>query len=200
MTSKLTREWLKHQISAIEAVGITDSNTLSAFKLALAAMDSEPLAYIPVLYKGAELLSRSGLELIRDGVSFATDLESACMAEALLASPHPAPVVQLVPEDPPEHLLPKGNSRDATYRRGAAIQAWKQCRAAMFQAGNSPVIPEGWQVEAEKLAEMHGMSFVLFRHGEAPQCADPTKVVISFTDKGLGHDTLPAAPQEVKGE
>ncbi|MGD1727342.1 hypothetical protein [Klebsiella pneumoniae] len=64
--------------------------------------------------------------------------------------------------------------------------------------GNSPVIPEGWQVEAEKLAEMHGMSFVLFRHGEAPQCADPTKVVISFTDKGLGHDTLPAAHQEVK--
>ncbi|MCW9532170.1 hypothetical protein ORL90_13680 [Klebsiella oxytoca] len=69
--------------------------------------------------------------------------------------------------------------------------------AAMLQAGNSPVIPEGWQVEAERLAEMHGMSFVLFRHGEAPQCADPTKVVISFTDKGLGHDTLPAAPQEV---
>lgn len=66
------------------------------------------------------------------------------------------------------------------------------------QTGNSPVIPEGWQVEAEKLAEMHGMSFVLFRHGEAPKCADPTKVVISFTDKGLGHDMLPAAPQEVK--
>lgn len=62
----------------------------------------------------------------------------------------------------------------------------------------SPVIPDGWQVEAEKLAEMHGMSFVLFRHGEAPQCADPTKVVISFTDKGLGYDSLPAAPQEEK--
>ncbi|WP_240790573.1 hypothetical protein [Raoultella planticola] len=45
MTSKLTREWLQHQISAIEAVGITDSNTLSAFKLALAAMDSEPYGF-----------------------------------------------------------------------------------------------------------------------------------------------------------
>lgn len=44
MTSKLTREWLQHQISAIEAVGITDSNTLAAFKMALAAMDSEPAA------------------------------------------------------------------------------------------------------------------------------------------------------------
>ncbi|EOF4705853.1 hypothetical protein ACKWWX_004306 [Klebsiella oxytoca] len=45
MTRKLTREWLQHQISAIEAVGITDSNTLAAFKLALAAMDSEPVAW-----------------------------------------------------------------------------------------------------------------------------------------------------------
>ncbi|EKQ6526325.1 hypothetical protein P6O13_001727 [Klebsiella aerogenes] len=53
----------------------------------------QPVAHIPVLYKGAELLSRSGLELIRDGVSFATDLESACMAEALLAAAQPAPVV-----------------------------------------------------------------------------------------------------------
>lgn len=66
------------------------------------------------------------------------------------------------------------------------------------QDGNSPATSDNWQVEAEKLAEMHGMSFVLFRHGEAPQCADPTKVVISFTDKGLGHDTLPAALQEGK--
>ncbi len=51
----------------------------------------QPVAHIPVLYKGAELLSRSGLELIRDGASFATDLESACMAEALLSAPQPAP-------------------------------------------------------------------------------------------------------------
>ncbi|WP_233446282.1 hypothetical protein [Klebsiella oxytoca] len=90
----------------------------------------------------------------------------------------------------PETLLPAYIDR--------IKQADEACRAAMLQAGNSPVIPGGWQVEAEKLAEMYGMSFVLFRHGEAPQCADPTKVVISFTDKGLGHDTLPAAPQELK--
>ncbi|EPZ0886906.1 hypothetical protein [Klebsiella pneumoniae] len=46
MTSKLTKEWLQHQISAIQAVGITDSNTLAAFKLALAALDSEPVAWL----------------------------------------------------------------------------------------------------------------------------------------------------------
>ena len=70
-------------------------------------------------------------------------------------------------------------------------------RAAMLQAGNSPATPDGWRVEAERLAEMHGCSFVVFRNGEEPQCADPTKVIISFTDKGLGHHS--SAPQsEVK--
>lgn len=59
--------------------------------------------------------------------------------------------------------------------------------------GNSPVTPDGWKVEAERLAELHGCSFVVFRHGEEPQCSDPTKVIISFTDEGLGHHS--AAPQ-----
>ncbi|VTN18721.1 Uncharacterised protein [Klebsiella pneumoniae] len=54
MTSKLTKEWLQHQISAIEAVGITDSNTLAAFKLALAAMDSEPVAEVVSIYGDPE--------------------------------------------------------------------------------------------------------------------------------------------------
>lgn len=52
-----------------------------------------------------------------------------------------------------------------------------------YEAGNSPVIPEGWQVEAEKLAEMHGMSFVIFRNGQQPECADPTRLAISFTSE-----------------
>ncbi|EWG70482.1 hypothetical protein P346_01664 [Enterobacter sp. DC1] len=65
-----------------------------------------------------------------------------------------------------------------------------------YGAGNSPVVPD-WQAKAEKLAELHGSSFVVFRNGESPQCADPTKVIISFTDEGRGHAA--AAPQkEVK--
>ena len=60
-------------------------------------------------------------------------------------------------------------------------------------SGNSPVIPD-WQTKAEKLAELHGSSFVVFRNGGHPQCADPSKVIISFTDEGLGHGA--AAPQQ----
>lgn len=48
-----------------------------------------------------------------------------------------------------------------------------------------------WLKEAERMAELHGMSFVVFRNGGEPKCADPTKVRIEFTDKGLGY---PAAP------
>ncbi len=49
-----------------------------------------------------------------------------------------APPTPVVPENPPEHLLPQGNSRDATYRRGATINGWMLCRAAMLQ-GAEPV-------------------------------------------------------------
>lgn len=68
-------------------------------------------------------------------------------------------------------------------------------RAAMLQGtdGNSPTVPE-WHAEAEKMAELHGISFVVFRNGESPKCADPSKVIISFTDEGIGHGS--AAPQQ----
>lgn len=78
--------------------------------------------------------------------------------------------------------------------RKICAEKWNR-RAAMLQGadGDSPVIPD-WQAKAEKMAEIHGSSFVLFRNGESPQCADPTKVIISFTDEGLGHGS--AAPQQ----
>lgn len=37
-----------------------------------------------------------------------------------------------------------------------------------------------WQQQAEKLAELYGASFVIFRDGMEPECLDPTKVVLSF--------------------
>lgn len=37
-----------------------------------------------------------------------------------------------------------------------------------------------WQQQAEKLAELYGASFVIFRNGMEPECLDPTKVVLSF--------------------
>lgn len=51
-----------------------------------------------VLYMGRELISKEGLELIRDGVSEATQLESMCMASAILGGGYPAQPV--IPEQP----------------------------------------------------------------------------------------------------
>lgn len=84
MTSKLTREWLQHQISAIEAVGITDSNTLAAFKLALAALDSEPVAYI----------SKSDFDAGYPHILARRDFNKACTMAAYFAQPAP-----VVPDD-----------------------------------------------------------------------------------------------------
>lgn len=60
----------------------------------------------------------------------------------------------------------------------------------LYTAPPAPVLcSPAYHDEAKRLAELHGMSFVVFRHGEAPAVADPTRVIIGFTDKGLGHDT-----------
>lgn len=65
--------------------------------------------------------------------------------------------------------------------------------AVKYTAPSAPVLcSPAYHDEAKRLAELHGMSFVVFRHGEAPTVADPTRVIIGFTDKGLGHDTAPA--------
>lgn len=62
--------------------------------------------------------------------------------------------------------------------------------AVKYTAPPAPVLcSPAYHDEAKRLAELHGMSFVVFRHGEAPAVADPTRVIIGFTDKGLGHDT-----------
>lgn len=78
-----------------------------------------------------------------------------------------------------EHIKHGGDSEEETMIR-------------MLLAGMDSE-PVAWIAEAKKLAEMYGISFVVFRNGKEPQCADPTKVVISFADKGLGY---PAAPEQ----
>ena len=68
----------------------SDSLLANVFRIALASLEAEPL--VPVMYKGMKLLTKEGLELIRDGIAEATGLEAMCMADALLSGA-PAPVV-----------------------------------------------------------------------------------------------------------
>lgn len=43
-------------------------------------------------------------------------------------------------------------------------------------------------LQAQKDAELYGVGFVVCKPNEPPQKADPTKVVLTFTDSGLGYD------------
>ncbi|HCI6216245.1 TPA: hypothetical protein NPO49_000661 [Klebsiella quasipneumoniae subsp. quasipneumoniae] len=218
--STITRERLLEIIVTGPEASGAEQNELA--RMALAAMDSKPVAWTDE--QELRDVDRGGCGYLFT-VNPVTPHADERRIILLYRHAQLAPVVP--PEQHWEELCrqhPDMSIGDAIIRAAW----WNHCRAAMLQAGNSPtqsdccpaqnsgspeqngVSPaqdgnspatsDNWQVEAEKLAEMHGMSFVMFRHGEAPQCADPTKVVISFTDKGLGHDTLPAATQEVKGE
>ncbi|HDG9789075.1 TPA: hypothetical protein PJH99_004122 [Raoultella ornithinolytica] len=187
MTSKLTREQL-HERARENVKALKMASRQHAFesareeiladlqlaKLALAAMDCEPVAWMAIyhgeIYDDAIGITRSVVEAQADRFGW----ESA-LTEIIPLYPHaqPAPVVQMVPEEPPEHLMPKGNTVDATYRRGAAIQAWKQCRAAMLQTGNSPVIPDGLIPAAQKLLERYLAN--PGTHSEFIACWTPSK-------------------------
>ncbi|HHN5431671.1 TPA: hypothetical protein ACQ7GO_003458 [Klebsiella pneumoniae] len=117
MTSKLTKEWLQHQISAIQAVGITDSNTLAAFKLALAALDSEPVAYI----------SKSDFDAGYPHILARRDFNKACTMAVYAAQPAP-----VVPDERDKAVDADDHPLLWSFNEG-----WNACRAAILSGGKS---------------------------------------------------------------
>lgn len=140
----ITRERLEQLADNNTICKVSWDERLELARIALAAMGSEPVKWINGCNKSVPAALRYLAENPRPigGESsfntahlyqLAREIESMSSVSLYLHA-QPATVVQMVPEEPPEHLLPKGNNVDATYRRGAAIQSWKQCRAAMLQA------------------------------------------------------------------
>ena len=121
MTTAITKESLAARIADLEygPRSLKEDYTLAAYKMLLATMEAEPDC------KERKLFCSTDTARMRKVISASAGTEDA----PLYRHAHPAPVV---PEEPPEHLLPKGNSRDTTYRRGAIILGWKLCRAAML--------------------------------------------------------------------
>lgn len=127
--TELTKEQLIEEAKLKIAIAKCHPNSGMAriegelFKIALASLEAEPL--VPVMYKGMKLLTKEGLELIRDGIAEATGLEAMCMAEALLSGVS----VPSVPEEMYWQDAPVGgSSKAAAYATG-----WNACRAAMLQ-------------------------------------------------------------------
>ena len=124
--STITKEWLESQISAIKAVGITDSNTLQAFEIALASLEAEPVAW---------LLSGGGAKnnvSFDSGNAYADPLREVTPLYTAPPAPVSVPAAMEIDDD-----------FDSAFEHGKAV-GWNAYRAAMLQAepvSNSDELP-----------------------------------------------------------
>lgn len=181
MTSKLTitRERLQ-EIAEDGFLKHGESKELA--RMALAAMDCEPVAHVDPHCVHNIIWTDYGVALENIGVG-----------APLFAAPHPAPVVP---------------DAEAVYARLSDHEKWSTslenvnhvlnaCRAAMLQAGNSPVIP-GWIPISEKLPE-RGDWLVTDGCDFDVQLFNGEQFIPGFVweDKITHWMPLPADPQEV---
>ncbi|HHE5241343.1 TPA: hypothetical protein ACPFIV_001870 [Klebsiella michiganensis] len=161
MTSKLTRERLEEIRDYDTCVTLDESAELA--RMALAVMDSEPVAVVePSDYVTAAQLVGEGPA--RKAVHEL--YEGALRIGDKLYRHAQQPVVQCVPLGDSPYDVPysmPSNLRELIaeeigilFSDDDAQSVWDVCRrAAMLQAGNSPVIPEGYvMVPKEPTAEM----------------------------------------------
>ncbi|EPG8295125.1 hypothetical protein M0I44_005324 [Klebsiella pneumoniae] len=162
MTSKLTREKTQQIINAADAVisalaGTNDEvhkddtdkmvrlwDDLSdryappevvreLARMALAAMDSEPVAW----WTGPEPTPTGEIESIHDH-------ETGSHSIPLYPLYRHAQPVLVVPSEASWEDVPEEITEDNMEVALAWADGFNQCRAAMLQAGNSPVIPDGY--------------------------------------------------------
>ncbi|EPE3984819.1 DUF551 domain-containing protein [Enterobacter hormaechei] len=157
----LTKEWLHQTIAELEeerdaVPGVVNEDAamaLAAMKLALASLESEPVAW---------LLSGGGA---KNNVSFDSGNAYADPLREVtpLYTAPPAPVS--VPDDVLKGLLPDAEKAEFWFEHNGIIlfegvkfnnAVFDACRAAMLQGadGNSPVIPDGWVACSERMPDI----------------------------------------------
>ncbi|HCJ9327356.1 TPA: DUF551 domain-containing protein [Escherichia coli] len=155
--AELTKEWLKQTIAEYEAnrdelpFGLDTNSTieLQAFKLALASLEAEPVAYI---FKHPA------------GKLFWALTDESNKDQSDVIPVYAAPPVPVVPEEKPMPNPLKMYAVDAVAAI-AEVRGWNSCRAAMLHgaepvsqtyklnelSGNSPVTPDGWISCSERM-------------------------------------------------
>lgn len=181
MTTKITPEAVKERIAALESAGelsLKEQFYLEALRQLVAAMDSEPVAW---------LLSGGGAKNVvcfDSGNAYADPLREVT---PLYRHAHPSPVVQcpfpcgwdnlnkLAIQDAAlvARGLVEGELTTEAHRQAAIsnndrlLKVISACRAAMLHAGNSPVIPDssviGWirYDYQESIKKVGGPLFIL---------------------------------------
>lgn len=188
------------------------------FEIALAAMDSEPVAVVePSDYVTAAQLVGEGP--VRKAVH---ELYEGALRIGDKLYRHAQPA--LVPDKMTYQdgvLFVLNNDMSSIERGTVAMRAWNACRAAMLQAGNSPVIPDGYMMVPMRLTAENGAKGVLsgefsetkfvncpecFGDDECETCDGSGRIEITVPvtwttikeiwAKGVEH--FAAAPQEAK--
>lgn len=219
--NQLTRERLEKIKSWRDTYGAGSNVMLPAeeaeelARIALAVIDSEPVRNPVLAYADSYRdMAKQGVESVPIW-SVITDLERN-IAPLYIHAQQP-----VVPEEKP---MPNPLSMYAVDAVAAIaeVKGWNACRAAMLQAGNSPVIPDGYMMVPMKLTAENGakaallgefnLEYTLTCHecfGEG--CDDcsgegtwTSTMPIDWTtikeiwDKSINH--FAAAQREVKGE
>ncbi|WP_446908756.1 DUF551 domain-containing protein [Klebsiella pneumoniae] len=212
MTSKLTRERLQ-EIAEDGFLKHGESKELA--RMALAAMDSEPVAEVVSIYGDPEAF---GEREIRPLVG----IQQMPYGTKLYRHTQTAPVVPEEATPDSIEILASARRRDHAVfqwdedQRNAAADSWNACRAAMFQAksltGNSPVIGIDLASGPDRTVEVHYVAppgyvmvpkepteaMMLHNSGCQHHAWDDPDCAMRQTRRLIWSHMLAAAPQEVK--
>lgn len=221
MTSKLTRERIELIANFHRAMTLPPSHDEieELARIALAEMDSEPVAEVVSVFGDSESIGERELKLLvgiqnmpygtkfyrhaqpapeteREPIAWLND---AYLARGVVdgeagsedAGPGYIPVYREASPAQPAPVVPEkatvGEMPFLGASEGVYVRGWNDCRAAMFQAGNSPVIPAGYvKVPKEPTKEMIDAGWLHFMGTKNP------------SSKGTYKAMHAAAPQEVK--
>ncbi|WP_249415185.1 hypothetical protein [Citrobacter sp. RHBSTW-00903] len=146
--NEFTREELE-QIADTDHVQCGEASVLA--RMALAAMDSEPVGEFyedgPLnwyqISEGDKVPDNRRIPLYRHAPPASVSVPDVI-----------APTVEAI-----KRVLPTSNPDEYAACIGADM--WNACRAAMLQAGNSPVIPDGYMLVPKKLTAENGAKSAL---------------------------------------
>ncbi|MFO3833689.1 hypothetical protein AAHD79_16810 [Citrobacter freundii] len=154
LTKELAKLFRKITNSEIDAEGNAhvvlfpaDSLLINNARIALASLEAEAVAY---MHHSGQVVTR---EECCDDKIFAI----CCKVETPLyaAQQLPQPAVLSVPDEIPK--LKDGSGfkyvKDGVRYSVNYANGWNKCRTAMLQAGNSPVIQDGWQLVPKEPTE-----------------------------------------------
>lgn len=182
MTSKLTREENVQAVFDLKAgytLGLADVEILKRVaRMALAALDSEPVAEVVSIYGDPEAFGEREIRPLVGIQQMPYGTKLYRHAQQPVASP------ELTREMYQEYFM-RDDWRD-NFRSG-----WEACRAAKSLHANSPVIPEGYvMVPKEPTAEMQSAGASAIR-------IETTALNKLWTGNAVFRAMLAAAPQEV---